>query len=124
MSTAAPVASNAGVPGPDTPSVSAGVTELGLPRRVRQASLAPQLRTGPAYGQGVAEQQPADNRSPEETRALMSSLQRGWERGRSMPPPPAPQTRPHARGGFGHPASSEYGDANRAAPGDGKNGGR
>ncbi|MET9079612.1 histidine kinase, partial [Streptomyces sp. NPDC004232] len=51
-----------------------------LPRRVRQASLAPQLkqdtarradRTGP----------PAD-RDAEEVRSRMASLQRGWQRGR------------------------------------------
>ncbi|WP_113698548.1 nitrate- and nitrite sensing domain-containing protein [Nonomuraea lactucae] len=45
-----------------------------LPRRQRKANLAPQLR----------EQELAapDERSPEETRALLSSLQSGWQRGR------------------------------------------
>jgi hypothetical protein len=47
-----------------------------LPRRVRQASLAPQLR-GP-----VAEQAAAPTRSPDEVRKLMSALQRGTTRGR------------------------------------------
>jgi signal transduction histidine kinase len=47
-----------------------------LPRRVRQASLAPQLR-GP-----VAEQVAAPARSPEQVRSLMSALQQGTARGR------------------------------------------
>jgi signal transduction histidine kinase len=47
-----------------------------LPRRVRQASLAPQLR-GP-----VAEQTAAPSRSPEQVRSLMSALQQGTTRGR------------------------------------------
>ncbi|MFF6994239.1 nitrate- and nitrite sensing domain-containing protein [Streptomyces sp. NPDC008313] len=58
-----------------------------LPRRVRQASLAPQLKDGPAWrterdkardGQGA---DPAD-RDADEVRSRMSSLQRGWQRGR------------------------------------------
>ncbi|HUC59623.1 MAG TPA: ATP-binding protein [Streptosporangiaceae bacterium] len=80
----------------------------GLPVRVRQANLAPQLRdearekTGtspsPAYAQQyvpapemVLDQahpaQPdaeATDASPEAARSFMSALQRGWERGRSM----------------------------------------
>jgi signal transduction histidine kinase len=54
----------------------------GLPRRVRQTSLAPQLRSR------AAEQAPAPGgdfwaRSPEDTRSTMSAIQQGWERGRS-----------------------------------------
>ena len=68
----------------------------GLPRRVRQASLAPQLREtparpGPSADLGVlAEPPPTEwsaaerERSPEETRVTMSAIQRGWERGRSV----------------------------------------
>jgi signal transduction histidine kinase len=68
----------------------------GLPRRVRQASLAPQLRDtparpGPSADLGVlAEPPPTEwsaaerERSPEETRVTMSAIQRGWERGRSV----------------------------------------
>jgi signal transduction histidine kinase len=67
-----------------------------LPRRVRQASLAPQLREtparpGPSPDLGVlAEPPPTEwsgserERSPEETRVTMSAIQRGWERGRSV----------------------------------------
>jgi signal transduction histidine kinase len=59
-------------------------THLGLPVRVRQASLAPQLRANPrpdspassAVGGPVA-------RSPEQARNLMAALQKGWEHGRT-----------------------------------------
>jgi hypothetical protein len=70
----------------------------GLPRRVRQASLAPQLRQtpprpAPSADLGVlsdpspsewAQSEPSADRSPEETRVTMSAIQRGWERGRSV----------------------------------------
>ena len=56
--------------------------ETGLPRRVRQASLVPQLREMPLSAP------PPDGtpaaRSPEETRATMSAIQQGTERGRSV----------------------------------------
>ncbi|MFI7541490.1 nitrate- and nitrite sensing domain-containing protein [Actinoplanes sp. NPDC049599] len=88
--TAAPIETPApGKPEPATPDAlapgrpaaePAGDDPLGdeplLPRRVRQASLAPQLR-GP-----VAEQAAAPARSPEQVRKLMSALQRGTTRGR------------------------------------------
>ena len=59
--------------------VTAG-THLGLPRRVRQASLAPQLRDTPPAG--AAEQGGLEARSPADSRAFMASLQEGWQRGR------------------------------------------
>ncbi|WP_435244823.1 sensor histidine kinase [Streptomyces sioyaensis] len=86
---------------------SGPTTAQGLPRRVRQASLAPQLKKDPA---AEAEQAPArhpaaDDRDAEAVRTRMASLQRGWQRGRrdngedpraSAPPPgedpPAPAT--------------------------------
>lgn len=49
--------------------------EPALPRRQRQANLPQQLRQPPVAA-------PPDERSPEETRALLSSLQSGWQRGR------------------------------------------
>lgn len=55
-----------------------------LPRRVRQASLAPQLKHDPAP-QAEAERYPAETdpeRDAEQARATMASLQRGWQRGR------------------------------------------
>ncbi|MGW2649002.1 nitrate- and nitrite sensing domain-containing protein [Streptomyces sp. NPDC001393] len=51
-----------------------------LPRRTRQASLAPQLKQDTARRAGRAAQ-PAD-RDAEEVRSRMASLQRGWQRGR------------------------------------------
>jgi signal transduction histidine kinase len=64
-------------------SAQAG-THRGLPRRVRQASLAPALRNGNAPTPGL-EASPDDvtGPSPEQTRTRLSSLQDGWQRGRS-----------------------------------------
>ncbi|MFI7414308.1 nitrate- and nitrite sensing domain-containing protein [Streptomyces sp. NPDC049627] len=73
--------------GPDdtVPRTAAAQGETGsgtapLPRRVRQASLAPQLKQGPARrteeGTELAE------RDAGEVRSRMASLQRGWQRGR------------------------------------------
>ncbi|MFE2376322.1 nitrate- and nitrite sensing domain-containing protein [Streptomyces sp. NPDC059398] len=53
----------------------------GLPRRVRQASLAPQLRGAPAPAAEPAAAD-GDERDPDEVRSRMASLQRGWQRGR------------------------------------------
>ena len=61
-----------------------GGTHLGLPLRVRQANLAPQLRrqsTEEATVPAPAEE-PA-SRSPEETLSMMSAFQDGWQRGRT-----------------------------------------
>ncbi|MCO5967462.1 sensor histidine kinase [Actinoallomurus soli] len=55
-----------------------------LPRRVRQANLAPQLRREPAGPEPMAGDA-TTTRPPEETRSLMASLQRGWQRGRQAP---------------------------------------
>ncbi|MFJ4504303.1 nitrate- and nitrite sensing domain-containing protein [Streptomyces sp. NPDC088864] len=57
----------------------------GLPRRVRQASLVPQLRDAPdARPAKPAPAQSADDieRDADEVRSRMASLQRGWQRGR------------------------------------------
>jgi len=83
------------IPATDEEAAEADLDD-GLPRRVRQASLAPQLRDtparpGPSADLGVlAEPPPTEwsaaerERSPEETRVTMSAIQRGWERGRSV----------------------------------------
>ncbi|USQ89705.1 nitrate- and nitrite sensing domain-containing protein [Streptomyces phaeoluteigriseus] len=52
-----------------------------LPRRVRQANLAPQLRQGPERP-AEDRSEPAD-RDADEVRSRMASLQRGWQRGRA-----------------------------------------
>jgi signal transduction histidine kinase len=63
------------------------VHENGLPRRIRQASLATQLRTRKPAEQGPDPHADiAPNRSPDTVRATMSALQRGWTRGRGTPP--------------------------------------
>ncbi|MFF9686509.1 nitrate- and nitrite sensing domain-containing protein [Streptomyces sp. NPDC014623] len=57
----------------------------GLPRRVRQASLAPQLRedsAGRTSGHAPAGTDDDLERDAEEVRNRMASLQRGWQRGR------------------------------------------
>jgi signal transduction histidine kinase len=59
-------------------------THAGLPRRVRQRNLAPQLRKRPPSPPptgGTATGAVA--RSPEEARSLMASIQQGWRRGRA-----------------------------------------
>ncbi|WP_405010716.1 nitrate- and nitrite sensing domain-containing protein [Kitasatospora sp. NBC_01539] len=66
----------AGPQGP-APLVAGGL----LPRRVRQASLAPQLRDG-ADEHDAAAAERARERSPEEARAAFASFQRGFQRGR------------------------------------------
>jgi signal transduction histidine kinase len=85
------------------PTAESDVTDLGLPVRVRQANLAPQLRNrGPAmapaptgdgaggFGLGAAAAaspgptpSPESTPSPEEARSTMSALQRGWQLGRA-----------------------------------------
>ncbi|MEU7862711.1 nitrate- and nitrite sensing domain-containing protein [Nonomuraea sp. NPDC049141] len=53
--------------------------EAQLPRRVRQANLSQRLKEAPPE---QAEVRSPAGRSPEEARALLSSLQSGWQRGR------------------------------------------
>jgi hypothetical protein len=68
-----------------------GGTHSGLPRRTRQASLAPQLRDAPPANRGpqVAAQASAlgDDQiaaqSAERARSLISSVQHGWRSGRA-----------------------------------------
>lgn len=55
-----------------------------LPRRVRQANLAPQLRKDSPGPESATGRGPTI-RPPEETRSLMTSLQQGWQRGREAP---------------------------------------
>jgi signal transduction histidine kinase len=62
----------------------------GLPRRVRQANLAPQLRDNPprrptsAAPSAASGAAPAAGPTPAEIRQTMSALQRGWQEGRSQ----------------------------------------
>jgi len=97
------------------------LTELGLPRRVRQASIAPQLRdaagsaaepgppggfelprrSAPAAGSPAAAVTRPAEPSPEAARAMMSAFQRGWQRGRADPVPEAAQPAAEETGGTG-----------------------
>jgi Nitrate and nitrite sensing/Histidine kinase-, DNA gyrase B-, and HSP90-like ATPase len=65
----------------DQPPEPARLTENGLPQRVRQASLAPQLR------EATRTRSPADatasSRSPESARSVLAAYWQGWQRGLS-----------------------------------------
>ncbi|WP_156721412.1 sensor histidine kinase [Streptomyces apocyni] len=71
-----------------------------LPRRVRQASIAPQLRDSQPR-EPAADDPPLDDRDPDEVRSRMASLQRGWQRGRrdnaASEAPEAPQAQTQAQ---------------------------
>ena len=58
----------------------------GLPRRVRQASLAPQLRDNPPHRRTAAAPSASTTSgpTPAEIRQTMSALQRGWQEGRTQ----------------------------------------
>ncbi|MGW6822092.1 nitrate- and nitrite sensing domain-containing protein [Streptomyces sp. NPDC055005] len=56
----------------------------GLPRRVRQANLAPQLKNSPAAAPAEAAAEPVEDRDAEDVRTRMSALQRGWTAGRNQ----------------------------------------
>ncbi|MEV6588959.1 nitrate- and nitrite sensing domain-containing protein [Streptomyces acidicola] len=76
-----------GIPGADTTRGEAESGSMPLPRRVRQANLAPQLKDGPA--QRAADKAGPDRadvaqRDADEVRSRMASLQRGWQRGREQ----------------------------------------
>jgi signal transduction histidine kinase len=67
------------------------LTKMGLPVRVRQASLAPQLRDSSRLAAADASAETAPGvPSPEAARSTMTALQRGWERGRYISGAPVP----------------------------------
>ncbi|MEU3688534.1 sensor histidine kinase [Streptomyces narbonensis] len=75
-----------------------GDPEGDLPRRVRQASLVPQLREAPAPVPVSAPAAPgADARTPEQVRDRMAAYRDGWQRGGG----PAPGSRRPLGTGFG-----------------------
>ncbi|MFE7316887.1 nitrate- and nitrite sensing domain-containing protein [Streptomyces sp. NPDC057555] len=87
----------------------------GLPRRVRQASIAPQLKSEPA-AESAADRPAApsdDDRDAQAVRARMASLQRGWQRGRQenggtphTPTPSDPSAGDGATGGATAPRTT------------------
>jgi signal transduction histidine kinase len=78
--------SGAGYEGTDSAGSGTGEPNNGLPRRVRQASLAPQLRGSAAApgSQGAAAVPPATAASLTVMRNTLSAMQRGWQQGRSQ----------------------------------------
>ncbi|MET7365806.1 nitrate- and nitrite sensing domain-containing protein [Streptomyces sp. NPDC005566] len=91
-----------GVPGPASPSDEDGE----LPRRVRQASLVPQLRERPHPERGDSRDRgatPPLERTPEQARDRMTAYRNGWVRGGGTAPGgstsgPASGIRPYTEG--------------------------
>jgi hypothetical protein len=97
-------------PGPSSP-----LGPDGLPHRVRQANLAPQLRADgsePTERRTTRRRGPGGvrpPRTPEENRATMSAFQRGFTRGRAEEPvdPPSPAPPPAAEADGTGPADHD-----------------
>jgi hypothetical protein len=86
-----------------------------LPRRVRQASLVPQLRNAPPAYPPLPGRY-GDPRPPDEARATVSVIQHGWEPGRSTfgpaPESPAgPDIPETGEAGTAHDEGGTYGAA-------------
>jgi signal transduction histidine kinase len=86
-----PLAEAPGGSDPGSPAAKPDANDdiKGLPRRVKQANLAPQLRASPPSrrttpGGGAG---PSSGPTPAEIRQTMSALQRGWQEGRSQRAP-------------------------------------
>ncbi|AEW93110.1 large secreted protein [Streptantibioticus cattleyicolor NRRL 8057 = DSM 46488] len=86
-------------------------TPGGLPRRIRQASLAPQLRADDTTRTRTATPGAAapatDDRDADEVRSRMASLQRGWQRGREEADDLTVPDRPTGPGGDDTGTTSE-----------------
>ena len=69
----------------ESPGPMPSGSHLGMPIRVPQASLAPQLQARRDAGQQAAARQvpEIDRRSPEATRNMMIMMEQGWRRGRA-----------------------------------------
>ncbi|WP_426405012.1 ATP-binding protein [Streptomyces sp. R-07] len=83
---------------PSAASTDRAEAEGALPRRVRQASLVPQLREAPAPAPVSVPAAPGtDSRTPEQVRDRMTAYRDGWQRGGGA----APGTRRPLGPGFG-----------------------
>ena len=71
------------LPPTEAPTPTGG-THLGMPIRVPQTSLAPQLRPGSDSGPQarVSDAPDVEQRAPEATRDMLMTMQQGWQRGR------------------------------------------
>jgi len=107
--------------GADPGSQDANGDSQGLPRRVRQASLAPQLRADPPQRRvTMAGGGPSNWPTPAEIRRTVSALQRGWQEGRSEhgADPPAEPAPPTARDRGGHDSGGPDSTADEQAGGE------
>jgi len=87
-----------------------------LPRRVRQASLVPQLRNPPPAYPPLPGRY-GDQRPPDEARATVSAIQHGWERGKSMFDPAAGPAAPEAgESGTAHDEGGTFGGYQQETP--------
>jgi hypothetical protein len=91
-----------------------------LPRRVRQASLVPELRNAPPAYPPLPGRY-GDPRSPEEARSTVSAIQHGSQRGRSMfdpahGQPPGPGAPGPGESGAAHDEASPYGAYQQETP--------
>ncbi len=77
------VPQNAPAAGSDDTEPAAGPDTGGLPRRIRQASLAPQLKKSASSAPAEAAPDQVADRDAEDVRTRMSALQRGWTAGRN-----------------------------------------
>ena len=104
---AAPADADPGSPA-DEPAAEGDIK--GLPRRIRQASLAPQLRADPPQRRvTLASSGPSSGPSPADIRRTMSALQRGWEQGRIQSAPGPGGSEPPWPPSGGTPDSAEAG---------------
>ncbi|KJY39280.1 hypothetical protein VR46_28955 [Streptomyces sp. NRRL S-444] len=71
-------------PGAARPGSAPAKGSGGLPKRVRQASLAPQLKNSPAPAPAEAAADPVVHRDADDVRTRMTALQRGWTAGRKQ----------------------------------------
>ncbi|MFG2992039.1 nitrate- and nitrite sensing domain-containing protein [Streptomyces sp. NPDC048257] len=79
-----PQPSPASAAGSDDTGAAPGPGIGGLPRRVRQASLAPQLKKTQSAAPAEAAPDQVADRDAEDVRTRMSALQRGWTAGRNQ----------------------------------------
>ncbi|HYY17591.1 MAG TPA: hypothetical protein VE864_02030, partial [Streptosporangiaceae bacterium] len=92
----------------------------GLPRRVRQANLAPQLREAAASSQAEAPSgDTVANRSPDDIRSALSAMQRGWQQGRSVTDDDDSTGTGSVASGHRPPAEGEAGEGNRGGSDEG-----